>query len=57
MKRYKWSSYRDYLGQGRKLTDTKEILSIISNSREAALMEFCRFINENMTEAFMDIAE
>lgn len=57
IKGYRWSSYRDYLGDGRKITDTNEIFSIISNSQEKALIEFSRFNHEFTEEIFLDIEE
>lgn len=54
---YKWSSYRDYMGEGRKITDTEEILSIVSNSQEKALVEFVKFNYEFTEETFLDIGE
>ena len=54
---YKWSSYRDYIGEGRKLTDTEAILGILSNSHEKALIEFVRFNHELIEGAFLDVCE
>ena len=54
---YKWSSYRDYIGMVRKLTDTEEILGIISNLNEKAVMEFVRFNQELTGETFLDVCE
>lgn len=54
---YQWSSYREYLEEDRKIADTLEILSSISNSREKALREFARFNHELTEETFLDIGE
>jgi len=54
---YKWSSYSDYMGDGRKITDTVEILSIFSNYQEKARIEFARFNHEFNEETFLDISE
>lgn len=50
-------SYGDYVGEGRKLTDTEEILPIFSNCYETALKEFVRFNRECTEETFLDIGE
>ena len=57
IKGYKWSSYLDYVGEGRQITDTAEILSIFSNLQEKAYIEFARFNHELMAETFQDISE
>jgi putative transposase len=54
---YKWSSYRDYIGMGRNLTDTREVLAILSNFNEKALIEFVRFNHEFSEGTFLDIRE
>ena len=54
---YKWSSYRDYIGMGRNLTDKGEILGILSNSNEKALIEFVRFNHEIIEGTFLDVCE
>lgn len=54
---YKWSSYRDYIGMGGILTDRGEILGILSNSNEKALVEFIRFNHEFTEETFLDVCE
>jgi len=57
VREYKWSSYSDYMGDGRKITDTVEILSIFSNFQEKAQIEFARFNHEFTEETFLDISE
>lgn len=52
---YQWSSYGDYIGKGRKLTDTEEILDILSNDNEKAVVEFVRFHHEYIEGAFLDV--
>lgn len=54
---YKWSSYRDYMGKGRKLTDTEDILGLFSSSHENDLKEFSRFNHEFTEETFLDVGE
>ncbi|AJQ29423.1 transposase [Pelosinus fermentans] len=54
---YKWSSYRDYIGIARNLTDTREVLGILSNFNEKALMEFVRFNHEVSEGTFLDVRE
>lgn len=54
---YRWSSYMDYIGKGRKITDTEEILGIFSNSHEKAIREFERFNQEFTEESFLDVGE
>lgn len=54
---YKWSSYKDYMGEDRKITDIDEVLGIISGARERALTEFARFNRENTKDIFLDIGE
>jgi len=54
---YKWSSYRDYISRGRNLTDTEEILGILSNSNEKAIIEFIRLNHEFIEGAFLDVCE
>ncbi|ATW26843.1 transposase [Candidatus Formimonas warabiya] len=54
---YKWSSYGDYLGKGRKVADTGELLKMISDSKESALSEFIRLNQEFSEETFLDIVE
>ncbi|WP_094606419.1 hypothetical protein SPSIL_049640 [Sporomusa silvacetica DSM 10669] len=54
---YKWSSYREYIGIGRKLTDTEEILGILSNAHDQARKEFVRFNQEFISEKFLEVSE
>ena len=54
---YKWSSYRDYMGKGGRITDTDQILSMFSSSIEKARAELARFNHEYSEETFLDIAE
>jgi putative transposase len=54
---YKWSSYRDYIGMGRNLTDTRQVLGILSNFNEKALIEFVRFNHEFSERTFLDVRE
>ena len=54
---YKWSSYKDYIGMGTRLTDTAQILGIISNFNDKALIEFVRFNHEFIEGPFLDIGE
>lgn len=54
---YKWSSYRDYIGEGINITDTRVILGIFSNCHEKALVEFVRFNHEFTEGDFLDVCE
>ena len=54
---YKWSRYRDYIGMGRNLTDAREVLGILSNFNEKALIDFVRFNHEFSEGTFLDVRE
>lgn len=54
---YKWSSYREYMGADRKLTETEEILGIFSASHDQARKEFVRFNHEFIDGNFLEVCE
>jgi putative transposase len=54
---YEWSSFRDYLGHGRRLADPEEVLCIFSSSHEKAKAEFSRYNHELTEQFFVDVCE
>jgi REP element-mobilizing transposase RayT len=49
-----WTSYNDYI-TGRGITDSNFILKILSDSREAALVQFKKHVSERIDEKCLDI--
>ncbi len=53
---YKWSSYGEYIGQG-KMVDKEYVLGMFSDIPSAALKQFDNFSREKTTEVCLDVEE
>ncbi len=53
---YNWSNYNDYL-KGSSRTDTDFALSIFHKSREKSINSFIEFINQNIDDKCLDLAD
>jgi REP element-mobilizing transposase RayT len=51
---YKWSSYRDYISQGKGLTDTSDILQMFSTNASNAIEQFKGFMQIEAEGVFLD---
>ncbi|MCF8009872.1 MAG: transposase [Clostridiales bacterium] len=54
---YPWSSYREYINQKNKLTETDFALGLFSNNKAKAVEEFKAFHKVEVQEKFLDIDE
>jgi len=55
--RYRWSSYREYLGAQRGLVDCEEILEIFSKDRKRAVQLFKEFSCVSDNRSFLDMEQ